>query len=296
MSEPFMTRLERELTAAGITGGRRARILEEFADHLACDPQADLGEPGVLARRFADEVGSAQALQSAIVAFTALAVAGLLFAIAFVTSGSGAFGARPLGAPALGRLATGVGLLAPQVAFVAGTLALLRWLRRRHEPVLAAAEARVIVRRAAVGVAFGILSMLALAGIAIAYHRWASSGWVTFSLVAAAVGVLTLLAALRPVLAATRLRPLSEGGAGDIFDDLGRIVPRRLRGHPWWLATLVSVGVAVLIVVAAVPAQDEFDGALRGILDALGCMGGFATLGLYLGLWSPSSRRQTQAR
>ena len=291
MTETFVARLERELTAAGISGGRRARILAEFADHLACDPQAELGDPRVLARRFADEVGSAQALQSAIVAFSALAIAGLLVGIAFVTSGPGAFGARPVGAPVLGRLATGVGLLAPQVAFAAGTLALLRWLRRRHEPVLPAAEARVIVRRAGVGVVFGILSMLALAGIAIAYHHWASAGWVTFSLVAAAAGVLTLIAALRPVLAATRLRPLSGGGAGDIFDDLGPMVPRRLRGHPWCLATLVSFAIAAAMVVAAVPAQDEFDGAFRGVLDALACMGGFATLGLYLGLWSPSRRR-----
>lgn len=291
MSDPFIATLERELTAAGITGERRARILDEFADHLSVDPTADLGEPGALARRFADEVGSAQALQAAIAAFAALAIAGLLFAIAFVTSGSGAFGARPAGAPALGRLATAAGLFAPQVAFAAGTLALLRWLRRRREPVLAAAEARVIVRRAGVGVVFGLISMLALAGIAIAYHRWTSAGWATFALVASGVGVCALLAALRPVMAAVRLRPLQDGGAGDIFDDLGDLAPGPLRGHPWRLAVTVSAGVAVLIVLASVPAQDEFDGALRGVLDAAACLGGFATLGLYLGLWSPAGRR-----
>ena len=41
------------------------------------------------------------------------------------------------------------------------------------------------------------------------------------------------------------------------------------------------------ITLVAVPAQDAYDGALRGILDALLCMAGFATLGRYLGLWSP---------
>lgn len=295
MTSSFLSEMERELTAAGITGPRRARILAEFADHLECAPDADLGQPRALARRFADEVGSAQALSAAIAAFAALAIAGVLFGVAFVTSGAGAFGAQSH-APALGRLATAVGLVAPQVAFAAGSLALLRWLRRRREPVLPAAEARVIVRRAGVGVVFGIVSMVALAGIAIAYHRWAPAGWVTFTLIASGAGLLALITALAPVLAATRLRPLADGGAGDIFDDLGGLAPGRLRGHPWWLATAVAAGIAVVITLVAVPAQDEFDGAVRGILDGLACLGGFATLGLYLGLWAPSSRQHTQAQ
>jgi hypothetical protein len=41
--------LARELTLVGVRGCRRERILDEFADHLACDPDAQLGEPRQLA-------------------------------------------------------------------------------------------------------------------------------------------------------------------------------------------------------------------------------------------------------
>ena len=61
-----------------------------------------------------------------------------------------------------------------------------------------------------------------------------------------------------------------------------------LRGHPWRLAVWFALAVAALITVAAVPAQDVYDGALRGILDALACLAAFAVLGRYLGLWRPA--------
>jgi len=35
--------LARELASVGIRGRRRERILTEFADHLTCDPEAQLG-------------------------------------------------------------------------------------------------------------------------------------------------------------------------------------------------------------------------------------------------------------
>jgi hypothetical protein len=183
MSADFQTTLGHELSAAGIHGRLRSRILAEYADHLACDPDAQLGEPGALARQFADEVGSTRARRAAVIAFAALALAGVLFGLAFVTSDA-AFGAAPKGGPVIGRIATALAILFSQVSFVAGTLAALRWVQRRGSGVLPAAEATVI--------------------------------------------------------------------------------------------TLV-----------AVPAQDVYDGAARGLIDALFCMAGFATLGRYLGLWSP---------
>src|SRR5262249_43145971 len=99
-----------------------------------------------------------------------------------------------------------------------------------------------------------------------------------------------LLASLPAIWEAARLRPLADGEAGDIFDDLGDLVvllPPPLRGRPWRLAVVVSVVVAVVITLVAVPAQDAYDGAARGLSDALLCMAGFATLGRYLGLWRP---------
>lgn len=293
MTASFQTDLSRELKAAGITGRLRRRILDEYTDHLACDPHASLGEPGALARQFADEVGTTRALRAALIGFVALALAGTLFAVAFVTAGA-AFGAAPSGGPASGRIATAAAILFSQVSFVAGTLALLRWAARRRAGLLPAAEARVIVRRAAVGVVCGIVTMGSLGTIGVAYQDYLPSAWTTYAIVAAAVGIGGLVLALPPVWAAARVRPVAEGGAGDVFDDLGEfagLVPAPLRGHPWRFAAVVSIGVAAVITLAAVPAQDAYDGALRGILDALLCLAGFATLGRYLGLWGPREAR-----
>ena len=286
MSSEFQTRLGRELSAAGITGRARRRILDEFADHLACDPSAQLGEPAALARQFADEVGSARARRAAVISFGALALAGSLFGLALVTSDS-VFGPTPKGGPVIGEIATAVAILFSQVSFVAGTLAALRWVQRRGTGVLPAAEAKVIVRRAAVGVICGIVTMVSMGTVAIAYHRFQPSAWATFAIVAASVGAAALLASLPALWAAARLRPVAEGGPGDIFDDLAGVVPHPLAGRPWLLAVVVSAAVAVVITLVAVPAQDAIDGAMRGVVDAVLCMLGFATLGRYLGLWGP---------
>ncbi|HXD65338.1 MAG TPA: hypothetical protein VNV17_12015 [Solirubrobacteraceae bacterium] len=289
MTTDFEARLGQELRRVGIHGRLRGRILAEYADHLACDPEAQLGEPGALARQFADEVGSTRARRAAVTAFAALALAGVLFAAAFVTSDA-AFGAAPKGGPVIGRIATGLAIVFSQVAFVAGMLAVLRWVQRRGSGVLPAAEATVIVRRAAVGVLSGIITMVSLGTIAIAYQSFLSGAWVTFTIAAAAVGTAGLLAALPSIWEAARLRPVAGGDAGDIFSDLGdyaTLVPPPLRGRPWRCAAVLSVAVAVVITLVAVPAQDAFDGAARGLADALLCLAGFATLGRYLGLWSP---------
>jgi hypothetical protein len=46
------------------------------------------------------------------------------------------------------------------------------------------------------------------------------------------------------------------------------------------VALLVGVGVWV----AGIAAADPLDGLLRGVLEALACLGGFAVLGRFLGL------------
>jgi hypothetical protein len=290
MSSSYESRLGRELTAVGISGRLRRRILAEIADHLATDPDARLGDPSLLAWQFADELGTERALTAAIAGFAALAVAGVLFAAAFLSSGPGPFGASPHGEPVIGRVATWVALLAPQVSFVAGVLAALRWLRRRRSNVLPAAEATVIVRRAALGVLAGMATMVSLGAIAIIDRHYITTGWMWFAVVAAGLGCVVLSATVPSVWAAIRLRPVASGPAGDIFDDLGGLVPARLRGRPWRLAVIIAAVVALLITLAAVPASDEFDGAVRGIGDALVCLFGFATLGRYLGLWGSGGR------
>ncbi len=291
MTTDFEARLGEELRRVGIRGRLRGRILAEYADHLACDPGAQLGEPGALARQFADEVGSTRARRAALTAFGTLALAGSLFGLALVTSDA-LFGVTPKSASVIGQVAIAVAILFSQVSFVAGTLAVLRWLQRRGSGVLSAAEARVIVRRAVVGVICGIVTMASLATAAIAYQRFQTTAWTTFTVVIAAVSIAGLLASLPSIWAASRVRPVAGGGAGDIFDDLGGLVPRPLDRRPWLLAIIVSAAVAAVITLVAVPAQDAYDGAARGILDGLVCMFGFATLGRYLGLWGGAPVRE----
>jgi hypothetical protein len=290
MTSDFLTGLGSELSVVGIRGRLRRRIISEFADHLACDPAASLGEPRALARQFADEVGTARARRAAISGFAALALAGTLFGLAFLTSGNAAFGAEPVGAPVIAAIATVIAILFAQIACVAGTLAVLRWMARGGSGVLAAAEATMIVRRVVVGVLSGVVTMAALGVIAIADRHFLDGSWVTFAIVAAVVGIAALIASLPAIWGAARVRPVASGDAGDIFEDLAgavALVPAPLRGRPWRFAVTVSVLVAAAITVSAVPAQDAYDGLLRGLADALACLAGFATLGRYLGLWRP---------
>ena len=287
----YTERLRAELAAVGITGRLRARIIDEITDHLTCDPAAELGAPRLLARQFADELGTLRVRRAAVRSFAALALAGLLFGLVFLDSPAAAFGAAPAGISLVGRIARWGAVLAPQIAFVAGVLAALRALRRRRAGVIAAAEARMIARRATVGTVFGIVSMACLAAIALSLHRWVPSAWETRALVATGVGLVGLVAVLPSLWASARLRPVAAGAAGDLFDDLGPVVPVALRGHPWRLAAIIAGGIAVAIALAGIPGDDVYDGIARGVFDAAACLTGFATLGRYLGLWEPHRER-----
>src|SRR5437016_2399994 len=72
------------------------RIVTEFEDHLRLDPDADLGAPAQIARRFADELGTRRAFRAAGVSFTALAIAGAVAAVAFLTAGAAGMSAPKL--------------------------------------------------------------------------------------------------------------------------------------------------------------------------------------------------------
>lgn len=281
----YAERLSGELSRVGIRGRLRARIVAEIADHLACDPGAELGPPERLARQFADELGTSLARRAAFVSFAALSFAGAMFAAAFLTH------------PALLRTATDTArpfssiaavllVVAPQVALVAGSLAALRALRRRRAPVLPRPEATVVLRRAATGVLAGLASMGAFALMAAVVGDRAPSGWATLTFSLSSAGALALFAAAPVLLAAARLRPVAEGTAGGLSEDLGRMLPDRLRGRPWSLALLLAAVVVVLIALAGVIQSDPFDGALRGLADGGACLVGFTLFGRYLGLRS----------
>jgi hypothetical protein len=260
--------LERELTRVGIPRSRRRRILAELEDHLACDPAADLGEPAALARQFADELGTVRARRAGFAAFGALAIAGLLFATAFIDSQRHADASTP------GVVGLVLAVLGAQVAFVAGGLGVVRALRNRRELVVARAEALVLARRAGTGLLAGLTTMGGMALLARSN---------TFALIACGVGAFVLLVAAPSVIAAARLVPVAPGDVADMFDDPGPLIPRL---RPWRFALLVALAVAVAIATVGVAQQDPYDGALRGLLDGLACLGGFAVFGRYLGLRS----------
>jgi hypothetical protein len=284
----FPDELHRELTAVGITGRQRARILDEFSDHLQCDPGADLGEPRLIAHRFAAELGTARARRAGLISFGALAVAGIMFAVAFVTAPQPVLGTIPRNANWMLRPVNWVAAIAPQVAFAAGVLALLRALRRRRTPIMARADTRMLVRRAAVGVLMGVASMAGLAALPLELNPYLSSDWVTMTLVCAAIGGVALAATAPALIAAYRLPSAAEGPPGDLFDDVGAWLPRSLDGRPWRVALVLAGAIFVVMAATGWAASDAYDGMARGVADALLCLVLFATLGRYLGLWTPA--------
>jgi hypothetical protein len=282
----YLEALDRELREAAVSGRLRRRILAEIADHLACDPEADLGPPHALAREFADELGSSRTRRSAFATFVALAVAGIAYGVAFAAF-SAADVRLPLlhtRTPALAAIAAVVAVLAPQVAFVAGTLTALRAFRRGGDVSLPAAEVRVLRRRTALALVSGLATACAMALLVYEYAPGLPAWLRTLGYACAAVAALGVLAATAVVLAHGRARVSAPGDAGDLFADLGPLVPNLLRGRPWAFALILAGVLFVLVAVAGIVQSDPFDGALRGFAEAAALIAGFAVLGRFLGL------------
>jgi hypothetical protein len=280
----YLESLDQELAAAGIPGRRRARIVAEFADHLECDPQAQLGEPKALAQQFADELGTVLARRAAFVAFAALALAGLLLAIGLLRGQGRFFASASSARPVLGDIGAWFTVLGAQVAFAAGVLAAVRAFRRRQAGVVPREEAVILVRRAAVGLGAGLATMVGFGLSALALRDHVAGSWVTLALSLSGAAIVILLATAPVVLTAARLRPVAAGSAGDLYEDFGPLVPRPLQGNPWTLAITLAVAIAIVLTVVGIVKADGYDGALRGIADGLACLIGFGLLGRYLGL------------
>jgi hypothetical protein len=279
--EDYLHELRRELAAVGIRGALRARILAESEDHLRSDPDGvqRFGTPEEVANAFASELGAHAARRAAIGAFAALGVAGAVYAVSLVGL-SFAHRPPPDTWPLAAILAFPIVIFAPQVAFVTGSLALVRSLRRR-ELVLPTEELRVINRRTGFALLAGLATMAALGLIAFELRDVADRWWVSFTLVGSALAASSLVLVAVPTTKAARLRPRIAGEAGDVFDDLGL---GRYREHPWRFAWWVAFGVGLAVWLAGVVQGDPIDGAARGFVEALACLGGFAVLGRFLGL------------
>ena len=280
--------LRRALAARGICGRRADRIVLEIEDHLSCDADAELGDPLELAQEFADELGAGLARRSAVVSFAALAlaapllVAPQLLAQTYPDLTSG----RSVAIAALALIATAV---APQVAFVAGSLALLRALRLRRRRVLPAAEITLLRRRAAAGLAAGLVTA---AGPALyAWNFWSQlPRWWAVLTVSLAAAVVPVLAAGGVAVARAGLPVVAVAGpAGDLLDDFAplRAAAERLglREHPWRLAALVGGAVTLAALAVGWQAERSFvEGVFRAGVEAIAFAVCFAALGRFLGL------------
>ena len=287
--------LDAELREVGVGNRRRRRIVAEFQDHLRCDPAADLGDPQAIAHQFANELGTQQTRVAAIRGFLVLAVAGAVYAAAFARIGTSGvlahIGMTTRGADTLGTILLGILVVAPQVAFVAGTLALMRAVRHRHVRAVPAAESRLVLRRIMVGVLAGLITMAALAlAPTLPGNPSGTSGGVT---PAAAIAALALLAVLGSMIPAIRTRSSEPGEVGGGTDDWGRLLPSFLTSYPWRFAIATSVVLGSIIAAAGAVSSDPYDGLLRGLAEASACLVGFGLLGGILGLRSPAAELPT---
>jgi hypothetical protein len=291
----YLNALETELGKAGIPARRRRRIVAEFAEHLHEDPAAELGPPEELARQFADELGTRLARAAAFRAFAALAFAGITMLAMFLAAGRrrglSLYGTHwHVTTPTWTVPILLIVALVAQVALVAGTLALLRAWRLRHERVIGRADAVVLARRSAVGLLCGAVTMAGLPAIALAFPHAAGHTWTVLAWVMAAVAVIILASVAPTVLGSARLRPASSGESADLTADLGPWLPSGMT--PTRCALLLAAAIVAVLALQGVVASDPYDGIARGLLDGAACLAGFAVLGRYLGLRTPGKTAQ----
>lgn len=289
MIDGYTRELNAELRRLGVPASRRRRLLAETEDHLRTDPAAlsRFGSAGDIARQCADELGGSGARRVSITAFAVLAFAGLLFGALMLA----VFATVPRhtivccsNASPVQMLTFAVLVVAPQVAFIAGVLAVVRALRLRRTAALPRTEVEVLRRRTAVALISGAATMAALAAVVVQFATVLPGWLVPAAFAVGATSVLLLAITSVPLVVTSRVQVQTGGAAGDVFSDLGPVVPARLRGHPWAFAAMCALAVAVIVFLPGIPADDGYDAALRGAAEAAACLLGFAVLGRYLKL------------
>ena len=280
--------LSGELRARGLPRRDRRRILLELRDHIACEPGCEdrLGDPRELAISFADELATSEARDSAFATFGALALSALVLVVSIVTLGR--FAGYPGYSNGLSTLLFFPSLagmvVAPQVAFVAGTLAAWRALRRRRVANLPADEIGLIHRRTQVALTAGFATMAGLELYVVDFSELLPAWWLALVGGLAAVAGVGLFAASRILVRARAIVSGAGGPAGDIYDDLPVLRWRPLRTRPWLLGALASVGVGLALGAFEAHAEHSvFEGIQRGMFEGLVAAAGFMLLGRSIG-------------
>jgi hypothetical protein len=236
--------LARELAAVGIRGRERDRILAEFADHLACDPDAVLGDPRELAQQFADDLATDTTRRAALWTFGGLALVAL------------AVGVPELVLPTVPDIAGGSSLLlagpatltvviGAQIAFAAGCLAAVRALRRPDDVAL-------VRRRTAVALGAGALTALGSALYAVNFWAVVPHWWAILAVAAAGAAVLQLAVPAFACVRAGRLRFSRAETVRGLSADLGPLARPLLIGGGATLVVLAGTSVAEGSVVGGV--------------------------------------------
>jgi hypothetical protein len=244
--------LGRELSRVGIRGRRRDRILAEFADHLACDPDASLGDPRGLAEQFADELATDAARRTAMWMFGALAVTAtfvvvpqlILPTMPDITGGHSTL---------LMGTATFAMIVGAQVAFAAGCLAALRALR-----FAGAHEVGLVRRRIAVALGAGAVTATGSALYAVNFWGVVPHWWAVLAVACAGAAALPLAGAAFAFARAGRVA-VSRDAARGLSADLG------LFARP---APIGAAAVLAMLVATSVLEGSLVEGALRAGFEA----------------------------
>jgi hypothetical protein len=287
----WVEHLSTELIARGVPRRERARIVLELEDHIACEPGCEerLGDPRELAASFAEELATARARVTAFRAFWALALAAVALALSQLAIGhAGGYPGFTSGLSLVLFVPALLGLIvAPQVALVAGSLAALRAVARRHARSLPAAEIELIQRRTRVALLAGLGTVAGLGCFVLDFVLVLPGWYLVLIGGSAAVAGAALGSAVGGLRAATAIVSHSPGPAGDVYDDLP--VPGRkwLRRHPWWLGVIGSVGLAMIATFGQAHAERSLgEGLQRGTAEGLIALIGYALLGSAIGLFT----------
>ena len=300
MIEAYLRDLERGLSQVGVGGRNARRLLVETRDHLleAAETSDEatavkaFGDPGELARQTATELGTTRTRVAALSASATLALAGAAYAVLFLTlSSAGSPDITGGSVPGLGAAALAGVIFFPQLAFVAGCLALIRVLRLRSSGAQPGEELRVQRARVVVALAAGALTFVSFLVAALNY-RGDLAGWWTATALGLSVPLMLLLAGLvLPCMRAARSWALPGERAGDATTDLEAVfttVPI-LRSAPrpqtaGRLLCVVAILAAAGVALAGAVAGDPFDGLLRAAIEGAAVLACYAALGRRLAL------------
>jgi hypothetical protein len=268
----FIAQLEDELAARRVRRSVRRRIVLEYADHVACEPESEqrLGDPAQLAGAFAAELAADDVRAVARNTFASLALAAFALVLGQLTIGpaGGYPGNGSAGSTALAVTAIVMILVAPQVALVAGSLGALRAFRRRHSRRLPDAEVALIHRRCAVGGAAGLVTCAALLLYVAVFTQQLSGWWLAVQAITALIAAGALIATgtqarrVRQTIAGV---PGSSGGLAEDFPLVGLVLasPRAAVVA----ATLIAGACGTLL--GAVAERSLIEGLERGFFESL---------------------------